>query len=80
MTVRVGELVPPEFWTMSDAEQIHALAVAIVRAENYRAVRTLLVDSLSDLRSGQPERPRLAALRRACTGLRGSRPSVKRWE
>ena len=40
---RVRDLVPPNFFAMTDQEQLHVLAVAIVASERYHAVRELLL-------------------------------------
>jgi hypothetical protein len=63
---RSRELLPPDFWTMGDQNQLHALAVAIVASENFRALRELLVHARLEIRTAQPVKPALTALRQRC--------------
>ena len=65
---KVRDLVPADFWTMTEQEQIHILAVAIVASESYSSVRALLVGGLYEIRTQQPVRPVLAVIRRHCRG------------
>ena len=66
----VGELVPPDFFTMTDQEQLHVLAVAIVACERYYAVRELLLTARMEIRTGVAPEPGVALLHRCCRGAR----------
>jgi hypothetical protein len=69
----------PDFWAMSDQEQMHELAVAIVAAESYPSIRELLVGGLYEIRTQQSPRPVLADIRRHCRGERRKGVSRARW-
>jgi len=74
----VTELVPPDFFAMTDQEQLHVLALAIVASERYPAIRELLLTARFEVRTQQPRPVALPALRKRCAGRGAFGKEVRR--
>lgn len=64
---QLRKLIQPDFFHLTDQEQLHVLAVAIVQAEKFRLTRELLLAARWEIRSRQPNPIALPVIRRTVT-------------
>lgn len=59
---KLADFIPAGFWEMSEVDQLHALAVAMVRADRCPAVREILAGARLEIRQQWAYRPKLKLL------------------